>query len=95
MKLCKCLVIAVPAVLLGACVVHDRGGPPVAAAYGPGVAFGYNDGYWDQNHQWHAWRDRQEADAWRGQNPGHYYDRPHDQESNGGWRDSDQWWAQH
>jgi hypothetical protein len=95
MKLFRCLVIALPAVLLGACVVHDGGGPPVAEIGVSGVAFGYSDGYWDRNHQWHGWRDQQEADAWRAQNPGHYYDRPHVQESNAGWHDSDQWWARH
>ncbi len=91
----KWLVVALPALLLGACVVRDRGGPPAAAVTVPGVAFGYADGYWDQGHQWHPWRNQQEAEAWRAQNPGHYYDRAHDQEANGGWRDNDQWWARH
>ncbi len=37
----------------------------VTVAVGPagGVAFGYSDGYWDRGHQWHAWRNADEASA--------------------------------
>jgi hypothetical protein len=96
MRVFRGLAIALPALLLGACVVHEGGRPEAAyVAASPDVAFGYSDGYWDRNHQWHQWRDAQEASAWRQQNSAHYYDRPHDQAANGGWRDSDTWWASH
>jgi hypothetical protein len=71
--------------------------PPVAAqgvnvTVNPGIAYGYSDGYWDQGHHWHQWRDRQQQEAWQKDNSGHFYDRAHDKEANGGWRD-DQWWG--
>jgi hypothetical protein len=59
-----------------------------------GIAFGYSDGYWDRGHQWHQWRDQREAQAWREKNAEHYYDRRHDREKDGGWRD-DSWWNRH
>ncbi len=31
---------------------HNRG--VLALTFGD-VAFGYNDGYWDNNHSWHRW----------------------------------------
>jgi hypothetical protein len=75
--------------------------PPPAAAQGvsvtinPDIAFGYSDGYWDRNHQWHKWRNHEESEGWRRQNADHYYDRQHDREKDAGWRGSDQWWAHH
>ena len=86
----KMLVIASSVALLGACVVRGEG--PHAGA-GPGIAYGYSDGYWDRNHQWHAWGDQQEAETWRRENPGHYYERRHDVEPDGGWREGDEWWG--
>jgi hypothetical protein len=56
------------------------------------VAFGYSDGYWDREHHWHAWRNREEAE-WYHQHYGeHYYDRKHDAEQDQGWRTADHWW---
>ena len=37
----------------------------VAVGPGGGIAFGYNDGYWDRAHNWHAWRNAEESAAWR------------------------------
>jgi hypothetical protein len=89
----KSLFIIIPIAFLGACVVRDRGGPPAAeVSVNPAIAFGYSDGYWDRSHQWHQWRDRQQAEAWQRQNAAHYYDRRHDQDRDTGWRDSDQYW---
>lgn len=56
-----------------------------------GIAFGYSDGYWDRGHQWHQWRNQEEAQAWREHNAAHYYDRRHDAEKDAGWRGNDQW----
>ncbi len=61
---------------------------------GGGIAFGYRDGYWDRNHAWHAWRNRQEAARWRAENREHYYARRHDREVGGGWRE-ERWWDRH
>src|ERR1700686_24479 len=58
-----------------------------------GIAFGYNDGYWDQNHHWHKWRDKQQASEFQKANHDHYYDRKHDADRDKGWRDNDKWWS--
>jgi Spy/CpxP family protein refolding chaperone len=57
-----------------------------------GIAFGYTDGYWDQSHQWHAWRDQKEAQAWREEHRDHYYAYKHDRDRDQGWRANDTWW---
>jgi hypothetical protein len=56
-----------------------------------GIAFGYNDGYWDRGHHWHRWHNRREASEWRAQNRDHYYARRHDREPGQGWRDDNYW----
>ncbi len=38
---------------------HRHGGPSLSVDFST-VAFGYNDGYWDNGHQWHAWRNNAE-----------------------------------
>ena len=68
----------------------------VTVAVGPagGVAFGYSDGYWDRAHNWHAWRNAEEAAAWRRENAEHYYDWHHDRDASMGWRE-EHWWERH
>src|SRR5579862_511548 len=42
--------------------MHDaaiNGRPGLSVNVGD-VAFGYQDGYWDRNHQWHQWQNDQE-----------------------------------
>ena len=51
-----------------------------------GIAFGYRDGYWDNSHQWHKWRHRNDYRAYRDSNGSHYYSRNHDRYSNDGWQ---------
>jgi hypothetical protein len=60
-----------------------------------GIAFGYNDGYWDRGHQWHNWESKEAADRFRAENKAHYYDRKHDGDPAAGWRDSDRYWEHH
>ncbi len=60
-----------------------------------GIAFGYQDGYWDRDHNWHAWRDQQEAAKWREANHDHYYDYKHDRDHDQGWREQDHYWDHH
>ncbi len=68
----------------------------VAVGIGPGgIAFGFNDGYWDRGHQWHAWRNHEEAEHWRAENREHYYDWKHDRDHDAGWRDNDRYWEHH
>lgn len=59
------------------------------------VAFGYSDGYWDRDHHWHAWRNREESDWYREHYRDHYYDRKHEAEREQGWRSADRWWDHH
>ncbi|HXS40858.1 MAG TPA: hypothetical protein VN766_11785 [Stellaceae bacterium] len=65
----------------------------VTIAVQPPIAFGYNDGYWDQDHHWHGWRDRDEAARWRSEHRDHFYARNHDRERDEGWREHDHWWG--
>ena len=58
----------------------------------PGIAFGYSDGYWDQSHHWHAWRNAQQAAAWRAEHRAHFYNWRHDRDHDMGWRTQDAWW---
>lgn len=58
------------------------------------VAYGYNDGYWDRTHAWHAWPSDRDRDAWHTQYHEHYYDQTHTVLPNGGWR-TDTWWTTH
>ena len=60
-----------------------------------GVAFGYNDGYWDRNHRWHAWRRPSDADWYRTHYAEHYYDWRHDRDNDRGWHGNDRWWTPH
>jgi len=61
------------------------------------AAFGYSDGYWDRDHHWHAWRNRQEAEYFRTHYGDHYYAVRHDRDRKDrdkGWR-NERWWDEH
>jgi hypothetical protein len=65
----------------------------VAVGVSPGgIAFGYNDGYWDRGRNWHAWQSHEEHEGWRTANRAHYYDWKHDRDHDQGWRDHDRYW---
>jgi beta-galactosidase GanA len=49
------------------------------------VAFGYRDGYWDQGHQWHTWRNENEARYYRHAHGDQYKDFNHDHDGGDGW----------
>jgi hypothetical protein len=59
-----------------------------------GFAFGYSDGYWDRNHAWHAWENKEQAARFREENRDHYYEWKHDRDPDQGWR-SERWWDRH
>ncbi|MBI3516887.1 MAG: hypothetical protein HY060_22885 [Proteobacteria bacterium] len=89
----KTLVLAVA--LLGGPLL--AGAPALAAevtvGVGPGgIAFGYADGYWDRERNWHAWRDREEHDRWREANREHYHGWKHDRDHDHGWHEHDRYW---
>ncbi len=61
------------------------------------AAFGYSDGYWDRDHNWHAWRNKSEAQYYRTHNADHYVAARHDKDrkdKDKGWR-NDRWWDNH
>jgi len=51
------------------------------------VAFAYQDGYWDQGHHWHHWRNRHEAREYRARKHNEYHDWNHDRDHDRGWHD--------
>jgi hypothetical protein len=59
----------------------------------PGVAFGYDDGYWDQGHAWHGWATPDARVQFQTANHDHYYGWKHDRDSDMGWRGNDSWWS--
>jgi hypothetical protein len=63
-----------------------------AGAGDGGIAFGYSDGYWDQGHHWHKWRDKRQAAEFRKEHGDHFYARKHDADRDHGWHDKDTWW---
>ncbi|HEX3483853.1 MAG TPA: hypothetical protein VHT51_02265 [Micropepsaceae bacterium] len=61
------------------------------------AAFGYSDGYWDRDHHWHAWRNRDEARYFREHMADHYYNMRHNhdrKDRDEGWR-NERWWDRH
>ena len=50
------------------------------------VAFAYSDGYWDNNRQWHSWRNAREARQYRANYGSRFKHRRHTRERNNGWR---------
>lgn len=58
------------------------------------VAYGYQDGYWDRTHAWHAWPNDTAVKTYREKDAEHYYDRRHDADRDMGWR-GDNYWEHH
>jgi hypothetical protein len=63
---------------------RDMAGPGVQDEFG-NVAFGYNDGYWDNGRVWHHWNNGEESRRYRLHSPANYHDWHHDRDSNQGW----------
>ena len=53
------------------------------------VAFGYRDGYWDNNHRWHHWRHNRDYRSYRDRHGSNYHNWNHDRDSDGGWQRRD------
>lgn len=49
------------------------------------VAFGYADGFWDNNHAWHRWAGEEESNNFRARRGSNYHAWNHDRDSNFGW----------
>jgi hypothetical protein len=59
--------------------------PIISIGFG-NVAFGFNDGYWDNNHRWHHWRNQRDHRNYRDQNRNNYHEWRHDRDSDNGWQ---------
>ncbi|MGZ5929676.1 MAG: hypothetical protein ACXWLX_10705 [Rhizomicrobium sp.] len=64
--------------------MDDRGA--VSFSFG-NVAFGYSDGYWDNDRRWHQWNSDRERQSYRNYQGNRYYDWNHDRDGDDGWRD--------
>ena len=53
------------------------------------VRFGYSDGYWDNDHHFHKWRNAREAREFRARFGDRYQALKHTRAKNAGWRDDD------
>lgn len=49
------------------------------------IAFGYNDGYWDQGHKWHQWQSKDDLQAYRTAPDNKYHDWQHTRDPDQGW----------
>jgi hypothetical protein len=50
------------------------------------VAYGYQDGYWDNSHRWHRWRNRSDRDNYRSQHGNNYRNGNHRRYPGQGWQ---------
>lgn len=63
---------------------NDRSAVGVSFNLGD-VAYGYRDGYWDNSHRWHKWRNRGDHDSYRNHQGNNYRDGDHDRYRSQGW----------
>ncbi len=52
------------------------------------VAIGYNDGYWDHDHQWHKWQNTQHRQAYQKADGAEYHATAHTRAPNQGWHEA-------
>lgn len=65
---------------------EGRGHTNSAISFGIGdVAVGYRDGYWDNRHSWHHWRNNRDYRNYR-DNGNNYHNWDHDRDGDNGWR---------
>jgi heme-degrading monooxygenase HmoA len=50
------------------------------------VAIGYRDGYWDNGHRWHNWRNNRDRDGYRRDHGDNYRNGYHHRYRDQGWR---------
>jgi hypothetical protein len=51
------------------------------------VAIGYNDGYWDRGHVWHAWEKPEYRETYRASRNAEYHEWRHDRDKDMGWHE--------
>lgn len=63
---------------------RDRDNAQVSVDFG-NIGYGYSDGYWDNEHQWHQWSSNADRDNYSHHHGSRYYDWNHDRDGNDGW----------
>jgi len=64
---------------------RDHGSTGISISFGD-VAYGYQDGYWDNGHRWHKWRNSRDQQNYRNQHGGNYRNGNHSRYSGQGWQ---------
>jgi hypothetical protein len=64
---------------------RHNSGTAISFSFGD-VAYGYQDGYWDNGHRWHKWRNRRDHDNYRNQYGQNYRDGYHNRYRGQGWQ---------
>jgi len=64
---------------------RHNSGTAISFSFGD-VAYGYQDGYWDNGHRWHQWRNSHDRDTYRGQHGGNYRSGNHNRYRGQGWQ---------
>jgi hypothetical protein len=63
----------------------DRHGAAISVGFSD-VAFAYRDGYWDNSHHWHHWRNSRDSEKYRSEHADKYHNWNHDRDSDNGWK---------
>lgn len=65
---------------------HDHGRSNTVLTVGFGdIAFGYNDGYWDNSHRWHRWNSTRDFHNYR-DHGNNYHRWNHNRDHDNGWQ---------
>ena len=84
MKSLKWALLIVPMIALPASMATPASARSAVSIDLGGVAVGYRDGYYDQNHGYHRWA-RADAMRYRDHYHDHYRDMVHTRDHNRGW----------
>jgi len=64
---------------------HDHARAGISFDFGD-VAFAYRDGYWDNDHRWHKWRNGREHQDYRNRHGDNYRNGNHNRYRGNGWQ---------
>ena len=64
---------------------HDRATTGISFSFGD-VAYGYQDGYWDNSHRWHKWRNSRDHRDYRNHHGNNYRSGNHSRYRGQGWQ---------
>ena len=84
MKSIRWIILAVPLCLTPAALTSPASARTAVGVDFNGVAIGYRDGYYDNDHRYHRWQ-RAEARRYREQYHDHYRDMAHTRDHDRGW----------